>query len=732
LAGQVEQFSSSLKRNRRPLAVVVIAFLAAVAALALSSGASAATITSAGPLTNITISPDLNCSVNHTGDAASEWFAATACGTLAVDQSAAALYGPGSIPAGGAASPRTPFTQISQTGPTGTGTSLDPFKIVTVAGLGLSGLTITQTDTYVVGQESYLTDVQISNSNTLSRSVRLYTAGDCFLQNSDFGFGRVDGGAIACTATADPGSRIEQLFPLTSGSRYYETFFNTMWALIGSRAAGPNTCDCATNEDNAILLSWDVSVPANGSVTVSHLTTFSPLGFSPLTTAKTADSSTTTAGGADGYTITIHNPNVSAVTVNSITDTLPAGFAYVPNSTTGATTANPTINGQTLTWSGSFSDAAGGDVSVHFNVTASSTAGTYFNNAGGEAGAVAVVPTGDTAPVTVQGVQHAPTTLTVNAGSGDFADATSVSAVLKKSSDSTVIAGKSVTLTLNGVETCTATTDATGTATCQITPGEAAGPYTLAGSFAGDSGFVASTGSATFNVTLEETALSYTGNTSVVNGQPMTLSGVLTTDDPAAATALAGKLITFTLGSVGGTQNCSATTDATGMASCQIPFVSQTPGPVAVSAGFAGDSFYAPASASATADVVPPPAAGAFVVGDMSAGSPTIDTAVNFWGAQWAKNNSFSGGAAPAAMKGFADSPTSLSCGDTWTTRTGNSSNAPSSIPGEINVIVSDKVTQSGSTISGKILHVVVVRVDPGYGPAPGKDGNGKIIGIIC
>jgi len=71
LAGQVEQFSSSLKRNRRPLAVVVIAFLAAVAALALSSGASAATITSAGPLTNITISPDLNCSVNHTGDAAS-------------------------------------------------------------------------------------------------------------------------------------------------------------------------------------------------------------------------------------------------------------------------------------------------------------------------------------------------------------------------------------------------------------------------------------------------------------------------------------------------------------------------------------------------------------------------------------------------------------------------------------------------------------------------------------
>jgi hypothetical protein len=41
---------------------------------------------------------------------------------------------------------------------------------------------------------------------------------------------------------------------------------------------------------------------------------------------------------------------------------------------------------------------------------------------------------------------------------------------------------------LNRSETCTGTTNASGVASCPVTPGEAAGNYTLSGSFAGDSG----------------------------------------------------------------------------------------------------------------------------------------------------------------------------------------------------------------------------------------------------
>jgi len=332
----------------------------------------------------------------------------------------------------------------------------------------------------------------------------------------------------------------------------------------------------------------------------------------------------------------------------------------------------------------------------------------------------------------VSGTPAAATTLTVSPATGDFADSTTVSAVLTKTSDSSPVAGKSVTLTLNGVENCTATTDATGKASCPITPGEAAGTYTLAGSFAGDSEFLASSGSANFVVTHEETALSYTGDTSAINGQPMTLSGMLTTDDPAAGTPLGGKSVTFTLGSGATAQTCTGKTLASGVASCSIGSVAQTAGSVAVAANFAGDSFYLPATASSSVDAVASTGAGAFVVGDNSAGSPTIGKAVFFWGSQWSKSNSLSGGPAPSAMNGFADSAPSITCGATWTTHTGDSSSPPASIPDQIAAIASSNVTKSGSTISGTVAHVVIVQVDPGYGPAPGHAGTGTIVGTIC
>jgi hypothetical protein len=322
-----------------------------------------------------------------------------------------------------------------------------------------------------------------------------------------------------------------------------------------------------------------------------------------------------------------------------------------------------------------------------------------------------------------------PTTLNVNSASNDFADPTSVSAVLTNSNTKAAVTSESVTFTLNGSETCTGTTDATGTASCSLTPGEAAGTYTLNASFAGDGTIQASTGSNTFTVTHEQTSLSYTGATSAVNGQPVTLAGVLTTDDPSAGTALGGKSITFTLGSGGAAQSCAGITDSTGTASCTIASVSQPIGMVPVADSFAGDTFYLPASNSSSVAVFAPTAVGAFVIGNISAGS---GQPVEFWGANWRHVNSLSGGIAPSSMKGFADSPTSFTCGSRWTTRTGNSSAPPASIPATIEVIISSKITQVGSMISGNILGIVLVKVDPGYAPAPGHLGTGTIIGTIC
>ena len=67
-----------------------------------------------------------------------------------------------------------------------------------------------------------------------------------------------------------------------------------------------------------------------------------------------------------------------------------------------------------------------------------------------------------------------------------------------------------------------------------------------------------------------------------------------------------------------------------------------------------------------------------------------------------------------------------------WNSDPGNSSHPPSTIPVNMVVVVSSTTTSRGPTKSGNIKHLVVVSVQPGYGPAPGHDGWGKIIATIC
>jgi hypothetical protein len=128
-----------------------------------------------GPLTDITISDDLNCSVNYAGDSSGEWYGDTACGTLLAV--GGTLYGPASIPAGGAASPRTPWTTTSSTPTSGSGTALDPYKVVTRVVAGDSGVSVVQTDTYVVGDESYRTDIAVTNNGADTVSASSTAAG---------------------------------------------------------------------------------------------------------------------------------------------------------------------------------------------------------------------------------------------------------------------------------------------------------------------------------------------------------------------------------------------------------------------------------------------------------------------------------------------------------------------------------------------------------------------------
>jgi len=120
-----------------------------------------------------------------------------------------------------------------------------------------------------------------------------------------------------------------------------------------------------------------------------------------------------------------------------------------------------------------------------------------------------------------------------------------------------------------------------------------------------------------------------------------------------------------------------------------------------------------------------------FVIGDVEAHG--INTNVNFWGAQWWKNNSMSGfvDKGVASFKGYATTADNV-CGGSWISRVGNSPPPPATIPRFINIIVTSTVVKSGPDIGGTIVQILTVDQDGGYGPNPGHDGNGKVVSIAC
>jgi hypothetical protein len=256
--------------------------LFSVALLLMPSRTVAATavITSPGPLSQIFISDTLACQVAYAGDEGFEFYSPSSeegdCGTWVA--LGGGVWGPAFGPA-----TLTAFTTVSQSPVTGSGTQNDPYRVVTVVSIPEAGLRITETDGYAVGSRAYRTDVQIENIGNAIQTGFLYRAGDCYLQGSDAGFVRVEGGSPACIVDPALGRRVEQWLPITVGSHYFAGHYSEVWSRIASQAQFPDTCAC-TEEftfDNGAGLSWQFNVAPGQSATFSHETFFSPVGGSP-------------------------------------------------------------------------------------------------------------------------------------------------------------------------------------------------------------------------------------------------------------------------------------------------------------------------------------------------------------------------------------------------------------------------------------------------------------------
>ncbi len=265
--------------GRAAIARVLCAIAFFSFALLMPSRALAAqvAIESAGPLSRVFITDDLACQVAYAGDPSFEFFPSDSevgnCGTFVASN--ATVYGPVS----GAAT-LTPFTNVSQTPVSGTGSVSDPFMVVTVVDLTGTGLRLTETDVYAVGSRSYRTDIQITNTGAVEQSGILYRAADCYLQGFDTGFVRNEGGSPACIVDPALGRRVEQWLPITVGSHFFAGDYGEVWSRILSQTPFPDQCACTEQFtfDNGAGLSWSFGLGPGQSTVFSHETFFSPVG----------------------------------------------------------------------------------------------------------------------------------------------------------------------------------------------------------------------------------------------------------------------------------------------------------------------------------------------------------------------------------------------------------------------------------------------------------------------
>ncbi|WP_133260031.1 choice-of-anchor P family protein [Streptacidiphilus pinicola] len=318
-----------------------------------------------------------------------------------------------------------------------------------------------------------------------------------------------------------------------------------------------------------------------------------------VTAAETVDNPNPVVGSTVTYTVKVQNNDDTGAALNAtVNGPLPSGYTLTslsaPNSASQSSTSSSfTVSYDTLPVHQAESITVTATVPVQVGQPASACSSVAMQDLLSKA-----QPTVQSSPCGSTNPGKIPTSVSyTGATTADYHDAFTASANV--SGQGSPVSGGTVKFTLGGAS-CTATTDASGNASCGLTPVDPAGGVTLHADYAGDPTHEASSTTAAFTITHEETTLAYTGPKHVANGVPATLSGVLKEDGTAA---IAGRTVQIALGTGSTQQTCSGTTGGDGTVSCTIPTVNQPlndTATVPVAVTFAGDAYYLPSNASAT------------------------------------------------------------------------------------------------------------------------------------
>jgi hypothetical protein len=420
----------------------------AVAALIAAPSAFAGDIISpAGPLTRIATTSTLGCFVQHDGAPAPAWIPGqfygnvrdapeySECGTVLTVNGHS--YGP-KMTGYDPLVERT-FTPVRSDPVIGDGTPESPFVLRTVVAAGDSGVTVEQIDSYVEGDDSYRSEVRLTNTSPVSRSVRLTRAGGCtfYFSFQAIFVGTVSpAGGITCAPGAFGGlgsqgeRHVAGLEPETEGSSFYASLGADLWSAVQTGAPLPNTCafwSCQSGQPvskgatdtarvpaaaqavfgtPAMALSWGANLNPTDSTSFALTSSFDSSTWGAVATADVAVSATpenvvldeavtyeVTAGWFDLF-------DTNGMTVSAVTARLPEGATYVAGSATSGLGGDPVVGGKTLTFwvprPEPFTFTVGGEFKVKY-----STPGRKALTVGGLGQGLMVQATADVAPVNV-------------------------------------------------------------------------------------------------------------------------------------------------------------------------------------------------------------------------------------------------------------------------------------------------------------------------------------------
>ena len=159
----------------------------------------------------------------------------------------------------------------------GTGSQVTPFTVV-VRGVMPNGMITTQTVTYVNGDNYFRKSFQVTNPAGAEVAVQIFLASDIYLASSDAGtpfqepFSGSPGGQT-CAGITPVFTILHIPLGTPASSRFTATGYSSVWAQVGAGSLN-NIINPATCIDNGAGLQWNLTIPANGSVTVQAATSF--------------------------------------------------------------------------------------------------------------------------------------------------------------------------------------------------------------------------------------------------------------------------------------------------------------------------------------------------------------------------------------------------------------------------------------------------------------------------